>query len=456
MANLIKSLPFIGRNYKKILRKAKITTTEEFLRLAVCRTSRQNLSNRLRISKRLISKWVNQADLLRVKGIGPKYLKLLNKVNINGLIKLSKQYPEDIFQKINSLDQEDVKKIKRKPSKKLIKKWIEGSGKTRKIVQNLSDDLDILEADSGQGIFSLYEIILDLIVSREWESLMNIGLRIKSESVFSILNLKFELEEQKGKAEEYKKFNIKWVRIEKNILKLLKNEETRQKILEQISDKEMRLEFMKLIEDKLKGKEQSKKRQLHYEPATLFDFKEKLKDDLFLYFLSNFIILIAKLHLALERKKPNLNEVIGKEVKTDINKLFVNEEVEEIEEKLRKIKAYTSMSLRQMRIMEMDNYSIRICNLIIKLKKLSLENKNIKINKLTAKAYQLYQSVLLNCLFWLYNHISDKKPAKKRWKKDLGKLGITFPENKDILRKDDFDYLLIKKIYGGYKVRGKL
>lgn len=466
MTNLIKTLPFIGRKYKKLLRKAKITTTEEILRLGVCRTSRLNLSNRLGISERLISKWVNQTDLLRVKGIGKKHLKLLNKIGVDNLNKLSKQDPDSILQKINSLDPEDLKKIKRKPSKKITKKWIEESRKTKKFVQNLSDDIDILEAledDGGQRVFSLYEMILDLINSEEWECLMNVGLRIKRDSVFNVLDLKFELEEQKEKVEEYKKLNIKRTRLEKNIFKLLKNESIRQQVLEQISDRKTRLKIMEFIEDKLKNQEWSKRGQIGYESATLFDFKEKLKEDMFLYFLSNFIILIAKFHLALEEKKMKVSEIVDKELytklklkKMDINKLSIDREIEEVEKKLRKIKIYISMLPRQMRIIEMDNYSVRICDLIIKLKKLSSENKNIKINKLITEAYKLYQTILLNSLFWLYSHVSDKKPTKKRWKKDLEKLSINIPENSDILRKDDFDYFLIKKIYKGYKVGGKL
>lgn len=456
MANLIKSLPFVGKKYRVMLKKAKITTTGEILERGICRTSRENLANELGISERLISKWVNLADLLRVKGIGKRYLKLLDKIGIGNLNKLSKQGPDNILQKIDSLDQEDLKKIKRKPSLKTIRRWIEESRKTRKIVQNLSDDLDILEVDSKLRIFSLHEIILNLIRSREWESLMNVGLRIKSGSVFNILNLKFELEEQKEKAREDEKLNIRWAHIEKNVLKQLKNEKIRKRVLEQIRDKEMRLRFMKLVEDKLKNQEWSKKRQI-YGPVALFDFEEKLKDDLFLYFSSNFTILIAKLHLALEEKKPS--EIVGKETytklkpkKLDMNKLLV----EEIGENLRKIKIYISMLPRRIRIIEMEKCSVRLCNLIVKLKKLSLENRNLKINKLITEAYELYQTVLLNCLFWLYSLISDKRPVKKRWKKDLKKLGINFPENRDILRKDDFDYLLIKKIYGGYKVGGKL
>jgi len=389
MANLIKSLPFIGRKYRVMLKKAKITTTGEILEHGICRTSRGNLANELGISERLIFKWVNLADLLRVKGIGKRYLKLLDKIGIGNLNKLSKQDSDNILQKINSLDQEDLKKIKRKPSKKTIRRWIEESRKTRKIVQNLSDDISVLGSNSREKVFTSRNFILDLIWSEEWENLMVLGERIKAGSVFDITKLKLELEEIEKKGIEKKN-------IQKEILKAFENNEYKDAVIKQFPETN-RSEITKIIESGLAILKKEKK-QLDYEYPIISEIKNSLNNNLFLYVLGNFIILAAQFPLDLKNKE-QLNESIvyhlSPEVKEQIKKQIISEkaefEINQVKKRLKKIQLEISKLPRsETLIIKSEKYLKELNDMLINVK-INSQIHKFKADKLIIRIYRQYK-----------------------------------------------------------------
>lgn len=443
MANLIKSLPFVGRKYGVMLKKAKITTTGEILERGICRTSRENLANKLGISERLISKWVNLADLLRVKGIGKKYLKLLDKIGIGNLNKLSKQDPDNILQKINSLDEEDLKKIKRKPSKKTIRRWIEESRKTRKIVQNLSDDISVLGSNSREKVFTSRNFILDLIWSEEWENLMVLGERIKAGSVFDITKLKLELG-------EIEKKGIKKKNIQKEILKAFENNEYKDAVIKQFPETN-RSEITKIIESGLAILKKEKK-QLDYEYPIISEIKNSLNNNLFLYVLGNFIILAAQFPLDLKNKE-QLNESIvyhlSPEVKEQIKKQIISEkaefEINQVKKRLKKIQLEISKLPRsETLIIKSEKYLKELNDMLINVK-INSQIHKFKADKLIIRIYRQYKKVLQNNLSILaQNSISTKTILR------------SFPTNKAILNSEKFSSVLVNEIYKSYGMGGVL
>ena len=443
MANLIKSLPFIGRKYRVMLKKAKITTTGEILEHGICRTSRGNLANELGISERLIFKWVNLADLLRVKGIGKRYLKLLDKIGIGNLNKLSKQDSDNILQKINSLDQEDLKKIKRKPSKKTIRRWIEESRKTRKIVQNLSDDISVLGSNSREKVFTSRNFILDLIWSEEWENLMVLGERIKAGSVFDITKLKLELEEIEKKGIEKKN-------IQKEILKAFENNEYKDAVIKQFPETN-RSEITKIIESGLAILKKEKK-QLDYEYPIISEIKNSLNNNLFLYVLGNFIILAAQFPLDLKNKE-QLNESIvyhlSPEVKEQIKKQIISEkaefEINQVKKRLKKIQLEISKLPRsETLIIKSEKYLKELNDMLINVK-INSQIHKFKADKLIIRIYRQYKKVLQNNLSILaQNSISTKTILR------------SFPTNKAILKSEKFSSVLVNEIYKSYGMGGVL
>ncbi len=447
MANLIKSLPFVGRKYGVMLKKAKITTTGEILERGICRTSRGNLANELGISERLISKWVNLADLLRVKGIGKKYLKLLDKIGIGNLNKLSKQYPDNILQKINSLDQEDFKKIKRKPSKKTIIRWIEESRKTRKIVQNLSDDLGILEVDSGRKIFLVHGMTLDLIGSKEWETIINWGNEIKNKCFFEIIQLGEQINELREGIDKQKKSDITEVfeRFSKN----KKIEELKESILKEIK----RPSDFKKIEAYLLNAIKKQPPKTPVENAKILDLEKKIYYNFFLFFTSDFLILIGRSGLSMERKDEySLDKEAIQEKLKHINSSmplsyhFLKRSVDEIKKQ----------SLLD--VIELMKCTDQVNSMFAKLMP---HTKKIEINKLFNRTYILYKKIMreVSCKFYLFYTIYGVENRLKNLIKNVNKKNwqmytkrklkfLIFPKKKDIIIINQLSsYNLMKNLY---------
>ena len=68
----------IGEIYSQKLHEAGVATTEALLEQGATTHGRKELADKSGISEHLILKWVNRADLFRVKGVGEQYSDLLS------------------------------------------------------------------------------------------------------------------------------------------------------------------------------------------------------------------------------------------------------------------------------------------------------------------------------------------------------------------------------------------
>ena len=76
------------------------------------------------ISKKLILKWVNRADLFRIKGIGEEYADLLEIAGVDTVPELAQRNPENLYQKLLEVNQEK-KLVRRSPAQDQVSDWIE-------------------------------------------------------------------------------------------------------------------------------------------------------------------------------------------------------------------------------------------------------------------------------------------------------------------------------------------
>ena len=65
------------------MEKAKIQTVRGLLKRGGTAKGRKELAEKTGISESVILKWVNMADLFRVKGIGKQYAELLEKAGVD-------------------------------------------------------------------------------------------------------------------------------------------------------------------------------------------------------------------------------------------------------------------------------------------------------------------------------------------------------------------------------------
>jgi predicted flap endonuclease-1-like 5' DNA nuclease len=105
------------------LAAAGIRTPNDLLMHASTPGRRKSLAASTGISQDLILRWVNMADLFRIKGIGLVYVDLLDEVGVDTSRKLSKRKPKQLMAQMQKANSE--KKLARKlPSLKQIQKAI--------------------------------------------------------------------------------------------------------------------------------------------------------------------------------------------------------------------------------------------------------------------------------------------------------------------------------------------
>ena len=79
----------IGPAYKQKLKANGISTTEALLKAGATPKGREGLVAATGISKNLILRWVNMADLFRIKGVGEEYSDLLEAAGVDTVRELA-------------------------------------------------------------------------------------------------------------------------------------------------------------------------------------------------------------------------------------------------------------------------------------------------------------------------------------------------------------------------------
>jgi predicted flap endonuclease-1-like 5' DNA nuclease len=111
-----------------------IDTTEKLLEVAATKKGRRDLAKNTRIPQSLLLRWANLADLLRVKGIGKKYMNLLKEAEVVSISELSIRDPEELHAKIIETN-ENKRLVKMDPRLSDVQSWIEQSKQLPVVVE---------------------------------------------------------------------------------------------------------------------------------------------------------------------------------------------------------------------------------------------------------------------------------------------------------------------------------
>jgi predicted flap endonuclease-1-like 5' DNA nuclease len=113
----------IGATYAAKLQEAGVTTQEKLLEVGATAKGRRDLAARTGLGAKLILKWVNRADLARVKGIGEEYADLLEAAGVDTVPELARRNPANLHAKLAQLNQ--AKKLVRSlPAEQQVAAWI--------------------------------------------------------------------------------------------------------------------------------------------------------------------------------------------------------------------------------------------------------------------------------------------------------------------------------------------
>jgi len=120
----ISAIRTIGHRDATKLRKGQVRTTEALLRQASTRTGRSMVSERTGIATADLLKWAQQADLMRVSGIGSEYADLLAATGVDTIKALRRRNAANLMA---AMVQVNTKKriVQRLPTVEMVQGWIE-------------------------------------------------------------------------------------------------------------------------------------------------------------------------------------------------------------------------------------------------------------------------------------------------------------------------------------------
>ncbi|MDH3252600.1 MAG: DUF4332 domain-containing protein [Ignavibacteria bacterium] len=127
MSHKISDIEGIGPALSKTLANAGVKTVESLLGEGATPAGRTEIARRSGLDEGRILKWVNMADLYRVRGIGSEYAELLEASGVDTVKELRTRNADSLYRKI--LDVNTQRSLVRKtPSLKQVRKFIAEAG----------------------------------------------------------------------------------------------------------------------------------------------------------------------------------------------------------------------------------------------------------------------------------------------------------------------------------------
>ncbi|MCI0494340.1 DUF4332 domain-containing protein [candidate division KSB1 bacterium] len=125
MANYkITDIEGIGPVYAEKLAGIKIQSVNALLEKGATRSGRKEIAEATGLDESLILKWVNAADMFRVKGIGSEYSQLLEKAGVDTVKELRNRKAENLHAKLAEINASH-KLVRQLPSLTQVESWIE-------------------------------------------------------------------------------------------------------------------------------------------------------------------------------------------------------------------------------------------------------------------------------------------------------------------------------------------
>lgn len=123
----------IGASYARKLKGAGIRSIEALLKKGASRKGREEIVKKTRISHAQILRWVNHADLFRIKGVGGEYSELLEASGVDSIPELAQRKPDHLFAKMIQVNQ--AKRLVRKtPAESQVRRWVSQAKRISRVV----------------------------------------------------------------------------------------------------------------------------------------------------------------------------------------------------------------------------------------------------------------------------------------------------------------------------------
>jgi predicted flap endonuclease-1-like 5' DNA nuclease len=132
MANYkISDVEGIGPKFAQKLQKAGVRSVNALLASGASRKDRKALADKTGIDESMILKWVNMADLYRVKGIGSEYSELLEKAGVDTVKELATRRPDNLHAKMVEVNSSGRPLVRQLPGQKSVQNWVSSAKKLK-------------------------------------------------------------------------------------------------------------------------------------------------------------------------------------------------------------------------------------------------------------------------------------------------------------------------------------
>ncbi len=124
----------IGEKYEAKLRQAGLRSISDLLARGATPQGRKELAAKSGIKPELILKWVNNADLFRIKGVGSEYAELLEAAGVDTVPELAKRKAENLVKRMAEVNN-DKHLVRRLPVEKQVSGWVAQAKTLERIVK---------------------------------------------------------------------------------------------------------------------------------------------------------------------------------------------------------------------------------------------------------------------------------------------------------------------------------
>ena len=114
----------IGPVYAAQLEASGVKSQAQLLAAGATPKGRKELAEKSGLGGKLILKWINRADLARVKGIGEEYADLLEEAGVDTVPELAQRRADNLHKKMVEVN-EAKKLVRSLPSESMVAKWVE-------------------------------------------------------------------------------------------------------------------------------------------------------------------------------------------------------------------------------------------------------------------------------------------------------------------------------------------
>jgi predicted flap endonuclease-1-like 5' DNA nuclease len=129
----IKNIEGIGPAYAQKLAAAGISTTGALLKKGATPHGRKEIETTTGISNIMILRWVNMADLFRIKGVAEEYADLLEAAGIDTVPELAQRNAANLYAKLLTVN-EEKQLVRQLPGENRVENWIEQAQTLKRVV----------------------------------------------------------------------------------------------------------------------------------------------------------------------------------------------------------------------------------------------------------------------------------------------------------------------------------